>query len=91
MYMYASMLRMCMYMCPCAFVCVCLLCRDYGKAKDMKPRGQKDEAGPKPKGKPKERKEEEEEGEWETVAKKSSGQMTKQVLVHLLVCCTVYI
>ena len=56
-------------------------CRDYGKTKPEKTQA-KAEPGQKAK-KPKEKKEG--EGEWETVVKKGSGQMTKQVhtFVHV--------
>lgn len=61
-------------------------CRDYGKTKSEKtqPKG---EPGQKAK-KPKEKKEG--EGEWETVVKKGSGQMTKQVQCILYLCMYTY-
>ena len=56
-------------------LCVCLLCRDPAKKKDEVKAKQREEAKPKlkPTGK------REDEGDWETVAKRATGQMTKQV------------
>ena len=70
-------------------VCVCYVqFRDYGKAKVEKVQS-KPEAAQKAR-KPKEKKEGVDEGGWQTVPKKGSGQLTKQVDMNTCICFRVF-